>query len=260
MKNFKPTRLIPTAGLLLLTGTFGICTALSSCRRYNGKEAEQKRQEWKASLQDSIKQINRRCNEDSMRLTELYQKVEGIITDFTTVENPREVEPYYIYTPWKGKYPLTSTGLCARLMKNEKLELIAASKSRFSAIRVTVGQYSCETDVVPPDQALNYTANGLTTVSFTGEKADSVARLIADNYAADEGIPVKVEYLDPRVTGTLTLSPSAAQMIRRTYQLFDTQETVHRLEKDMTVGRHKIEILNRRIAMEEAKEKDKETK
>lgn len=219
----------------------------SSCRKYDGKEAAQQREDWKSSLSDSISNLSKAYSEDSVRLITLREDVARQIESFTTVDNPREVEAYYIYTPFKGKYPLTGAGVAARLLKNEALELVAASKARFSAIRVTAGGESAETEVVPPDQALNYTANGLTTVAFTGAKADSVAMLVA-NHAGEQ---VKVEYLNPGVVATLNLPADAREMIGATWKLYDEMCQSHLAEKSMGINSRKIEILRMTIAREE---------
>ena len=121
--------------------------SLSSCG-YDGAKAKADRDDWHTQMADSIKSLQKKASADSALLWGAE--------DFNIVDNPREVEPYYILSSWKGKYPLSGPGLAARVMKNEGLELIAASRSKFSAIRVSAGDDSATSETVEPDQPLNY--------------------------------------------------------------------------------------------------------
>ncbi len=114
---------------------------VSGCRKYSGEEAAQKRADWTASLHDSIAQVAAQRHTDSLRIEQLRAEMAENISRFTMVNNPREVEPYYILSAFKSQYPLKSTGIAARMMKNEQAEIIAAlSGGRFNAIRVTSPQ------------------------------------------------------------------------------------------------------------------------
>ncbi|MDE5551614.1 MAG: hypothetical protein K2I91_00285, partial [Muribaculaceae bacterium] len=102
--------------------------------------------------------------------------------------------------------------------------------------------------VVPPDQALNYTANGLTTVSFSGATADSISIVIS----GDGGEKI-VQYLNPGVTNTYKLSPDVRQLFDSTRSLYDTQRKLHRLERSISVNARKIEILKLTLQNENPK-------
>lgn len=219
---------------MILTAYASLYTGCGNAKR---EQIARERDEWALSLEDTLKNLQDSRTRDSIALVETRETVSRMIQNFTFVNNPREVEGYYLYTKFKESYPLKSTGLCARVLSNEGLELVAASKSRFCAIRATSGSATAETEVVPPDQALNYTAAGLTTVAFTGAKADSLAMLIA----SAEGAPVKIEYLNPAVTATYTLSPQQREEITATWNLYHNRCRTHLLEKSIANTARKIE-------------------
>lgn len=223
---------------------------LGACKKYNGEEAARQRQDWMQSLKDSIAAISAQRSADSLRLDDLRNRLAEDISAFSEVNNPREVEPYYILKAFRSQYPLTSTGIAARMMKNEQLELIAALKgARFNAIRVSAGGQSAQSPVVPADQALNYTAAGLTTVAFTGAQADSVAMLVSA--AMDQ--PVILEYLNNGSTvSRLTLSQSQKDWVGKTWDVCGNHMEARRLEKQSMLDSRKIEILKITLSQKES--------
>lgn len=235
-------RKLATPALLLLLGA----SILGGCRGYSGEKAREQREQWSNSLKDSIRVISEQRGRDSLQVVELQAKVEAEIGNFTMVNNPREVEPYYILSQYKGSYPLSATGIAARMMKNEQIELIAALSGRqFNAIRVEAAGESAESAVVPHDQALNYTANGLTTVAFTGAKADSVCDLISRNSGAD----ISLQYLqNGGVQSSVKLTPAQINWIEKTWSLCSAHKQTMILEKKMLSDSRKIEILKITLA------------
>ena len=155
--------------LIYFLMTASLIGTAAGCKKYTGEKAAAQRQEWLGSLRDSIATISAQRSADSVRLDELRTRITDEIGRFTQVANDREVEPYYILSAVKSQYPLSSTGIAARMMNNEQIELIAAlSGARFNAIRVSSGSETATSLTVPADQALNYTSGGLTTVAFKG--------------------------------------------------------------------------------------------
>lgn len=221
---------------------------LTACHKYDGRKAAEDREKWLSSLDDSIRIITEENKENAEEIVRLRESVTAQLQQFTTVDNPREVEPYYIYTPFKGKYPLTSTGIAVRMLRNESLEVVAASSKPFSAIRVINGDKEYTTPVIPPDQALNYTACGLTTVSFSGAPADSISMVISS--PGGENI---VQFLNPRVTNTYKPTKEVRQLFDSTLNLYDTQRKLHRLERSISVNARKIEILKLTLQNENPK-------
>lgn len=230
---------------ILLAGA--MILSLGACKKYDGEKSARQREGWIESLNDSIADISSRRASDSARIEQLREDIATRISDFATVDNPREVEPYYILKKFRGSYPLQSTGIAARMMKNEQIELVASLRGhRFDAIRVSVGGNTAESDVVPADQALNYTSGGLTTVSFTGAKADSICILVSGNQAAS----ISLSYLQNGVVRqSVTLSDSQKEWIASTWRVCGAEKEIHLLERRMLVDSRKIEIL--KITMNE---------
>lgn len=235
-----------------------LCLGGTGCKKYTGEKAAAQRQEWLASLRDSISTISAQRQADSVRLDELRTRLTDEIGRFTQVANAREVEPYYILSAFKSKYPLSSTGIAARMMNNEQIELIAAlSGSRFNAIRVSSGNATATSLTVPADQALNYTSGGLTTVAFTGPQADSISEVVG-SHRAD---PVRLDYLqNGSVAKSITLSADQKEWIAGTWDVCGAHEEARHLEKQLLVSGRKLEILKITLAQESAKAEDASAK
>lgn len=218
-----------------------ILSLASGCKNYDGKKAEKARNEWLDSLNDSIAILEKSRSEDSLQLERLRISVEEKIADFSTVNNPKEVEEYYILKSFRNSYPLENTGIAARILRNEGLEIIAAlSGARFNSIRANSADESCETHTVPPDQALNYYSGGLTTVAFSGPGADSLAMLISSRQSSE----ITLEYLENGVARkSIRLSDSQKRWIAGTWSLCKTQKRIHDLENSMLLSSRKIQIL-----------------
>lgn len=230
--------------------SLGICILMASgaCKRRNeAKERVQaEREKWEASLPDSLKAVERQTDSIRNEIEVLNHRLDAMIHTFNYVENPREVEGYYIAGAWAQDYPLKSTGLVARLSKNEKLELIAALSGgvHFNRIRVTAGTESAETSTVPHDQALNYRMANLNTVCFSDSAANSCARLIAESANSD----IKIVYLDgDRQTGALSYPKKDQQTMAETWNLYETRSTITRDERMLPMLAKKGAIINSKI-------------
>lgn len=240
MNNKLPLVLLT---LFLLSGV--------GCKKYTGEKAAAQRQEWLESLRDSITAISAQRSADSLRLEELRSQLSDEIGRFTQVANAREVEPYYILSQFKAKYPLSSTGIAARLMNNEQVELIAAlSGKHFNAIRINAGGASVTSQTVPADQALNYTSGGLTTVAFTGPQADSICEIVNSH----KGDQVKLEYLqNGGIANSINLTADQKEWIAGTWDVCGAHLEARRLENNILISGRKIEILKITLAQETAK-------
>lgn len=203
--------------------------ASSGCAPKKPEAAEQ-REKWLTSLNDSIAMYQNKLQTVNDSLQEARKRVGEIIGNFEYVNNPREVEGYYILNGWKNRYPLNQTGLVARVTEDERFELIATlTGAHFNEIGVTAGGMTVQSEVVPHDQALNYRANSLNTVCFTGPKADSIGALIASN----ESGRISVTYLNGSRTGSFKLPDNEKSMIAATWHLYHRQSSVHSLEKEL---------------------------
>lgn len=226
-----------------------------SCAKTKKSEAAIERENWLLSLNDSIADYQSRIAEAEQALTSIHNEIGEMIVNFDHVSNPKLVEGYYIYKGWSAKYPLTGTGIVARITQDEGFELIAAlSGGRFNRIRVTSGGSSAESNVVPHDQALNYRTETLNTVCFFGSAADSIGQLISGN----NGGTVTVEYLGDGKPGKHQLSPEEVKMIGATWKLFSSQRASHRLEREIPMLSRRIDVCRRMIEMNNSEADDSE--
>ena len=156
-------------GLSVKIAAVSLIALAAGCVSRNNEKGEQARAEYAQSLGDSIAGIERQIDSCNNNIGALRDHVGELLRDFTTVANPREAGSYIIMTPFKGRYPLKSTGLLARINDNGQFELIAAlSGKAFDQITVNGPSVTASSAVVPHDQALNYRTASLTTVSFIG--------------------------------------------------------------------------------------------
>lgn len=225
-----------------------ILTGIMGCRRKNeAKERVQaEREKWEASLPDSLKAVERQTDSIKAELKALTNSFDAMVHTFEYVDNPREVEGYYIAGAWKASYPQKSTGLVARITKGEKLELIAAlaGGAHFDRLRVETNGQSAETSVVPHDQALNYRMAGLNTVCFSDSAATSCARLIAENNGSD----VKIIYLEgDHQTGSLSYPKQAQSVMMSTWNLYEVRSRMARDERMIPMLAKKAVIISSKI-------------
>ena len=204
--------------------------ALSGCGNSKQTEAEQQRQKWLDSLNDSVALYQKQIETTTAQLSDVQNEVGRMVGDFDYVSNPREVEGYYIYKGWKGRYPLSVTGLVARVSEDERFELIATlSGTHFNQIAVSSDGETVSSDIVPHDQALNYRAGNLDRVCFTGDKADSIGMLIAQH----ESSAITTAFLEEKRTAGFQLPADQKQMVAATWRLYDMQKKAHLLEKEI---------------------------
>lgn len=226
--------------LMLLFVSLLICGCAK--KKSDGEKAQQN---YKLALEDSIKSQQRMVDSCNMVIDDLKGVIDSKIGDFAVVENPREVEGYYILKNWIGKYPLKVTGLVARISKSEQLELIAAAKGlTFDQILIESGDQSVESAVVPHDQALNYRLDGLTTVMFSGEKGYEIGEFVANNELND----VKMVFLEGgKVKGNWTLPADTKKMVSLTWLLSNSMKELNRNEMKVRMLHQKIDILRHHI-------------
>lgn len=225
-----------------------------ACRRNEAKERVQaQREAWEASLPDSLRLVERQTDSIRNEIHMLTQKTEELLPAFDYVENPREVEGYYIAKAWAPSYPLKSTGLVARLTKGEKLELIAAlgGGAYFNRIRVEANGDMAETSIVPHDQALNYRMSGLNIVCFSDSASNSCAELIS----AANGGSVNIYFYDgDRKTGSLKYPSTSQSIMGDTWNLYETRSKMLRDERMLPMLAKKGAILSDKIESLKSKE------
>lgn len=221
-----------------LLATLLLCGACA--RRVEKSSKAEEREQWIASLEDSVATLQKEASESEMRLDEATASVSEMLKDFEYVNNSREVEGYTILKGWSSRYPLASTGLVARITESEGLELVAAlSGGSFTRIEVSSGGESVSSATVPHDQALNYRALGLNTVAFFGQQADSVAAFISSHASSK----IELIFLENGVSGKITLPEANVSMISRTWELYRDRREVERLEKTLPLIQSKIRAI-----------------
>lgn len=224
----------------ILKSSLLILVALAAGCAKRADNAAEARADYSRSLSDSIAVIETQVDSCENQITELRDQVNGWLPDFTTVTNPREAGSYIILTSARKLYPLTGTGLVARINDSGQFELIAALASKpFDRISVNGPSVTASSETVPNDQALNYRTPALTTVLFSGERADSIGMLIADN----ELNPITVTYYQGGAVGSWKIPAENAKMISYTYLLYDTQRRLGKAERRLPMLREKINLL-----------------
>lgn len=199
-----------------------------------------RREAYTKALDDSIAAINAEIDSCANGVLELHDRTGQWLRDFTTVENPREVGSYMIYTSFRNRYPLTGTGLVARVTDMGEFQLIAALRNGvFDRIEVSSGETSLSSGTVPHDQALNYRTAGLTTVTFSGEKADSIGSFICDNEMQN----IKVSYCGNGVSGTWIMPEDYKKMVMATWMLYSSSRGARNLERREALLHQKLNLL-----------------
>lgn len=214
------------------------------CSRVKKTAAEEEREKWLYSLNDSIASYQKRIGEATVELDALHAEIGNMIVNFDHVSNPKLVEGYYIYKGWSYRYPLSSTGIVARITQDEGFEIIAAlSGGNFNQISVNAGGVEIESSVVPHDQALNYRTSTLNSVCFFGSAADSIGNLISDK-ANDT---VMLSFLNGTKTGSYTISADQKEMIAATWKLYKSQSEAHHIENEIPMLSKRIDVCRRML-------------
>lgn len=227
-------------GITALLSLFMIPVACTG----NRHAEDNARATYKLSLKDSVEALRMQIDSCNNTISELKQKQDVWLRDFTAVSSSREVEPYIILSDFRSKYPPKSTGLIARLAENGQFELVASlGGARFTSITVTAPDRSASSEIVIPDQALNYMAGGLNTVLFTGSKADSIGQLIADNQLN----PITVTFVGNGPVKVWKIPDDYSKMIMTTFQMYDTQKRINMLERRIPMLNRKISLLRSHI-------------
>ena len=227
------------SSLFLLAMTLA---SICSCKKVVKPESAEKREAWLETLNDSINIYQHKMDSLTDVLKEDNERLGEMLAKFEHVNNSREVTGYYILKSWKSRYPLTSTGIVARLNEDEKLEVIAAlSGGSFTGIRLESGGNVFSSERVPHDQAFNYKSGSLNTVCFSGNQADSIAQFIARNCNND----IKLTFLENNATGNIKSPGDEKNMISETWNLYNTRKESKENEKLISLYAGKIAGCNK---------------
>lgn len=238
----KKTYSVPSVASVAVLLCFAACGG--------GNEAKERvraeREAWEASLPDSLRLAEAQQDSLKSEIDRLGKEVDALLPQFKYIDNPREVEGYYMADAWTGAYPLAKTGLVARITKGEQLELIAALSggAHFDRIRVQTPDATAESSTVPYDQALNYRMSGLNTVCFSDSAASECARVIAT--AGTQ--PVKITYLNgDRPSGQFPYPARDVSLMTLTWNLFDARSQMTHDERMIPLLAKKAAIIQQRI-------------
>lgn len=225
----KLLKVLPIALLMIVAG--------ASCT--NKKNTKDASGDYARSLSDSIAIVQQQIDSCQTAIEDARTQIEEWLPDFETVTNPREAGSYMIYRAVRNSYPLQHTGITARIDDAGILELIAALDTPFDQIGAVTDTESVDSDVVPNDQALNYRTANLTTVMFSGQKANDVAKFIADNQLN----AVRVNYYSGgRNLLSRKIPEGELKAIMATWMLYDAQTKLQQLERRQAMLGEKVKI------------------
>lgn len=227
----------PVAALLAVSLLSPACV-----RKVEKSDKAIEREQWKASLQDSIKDVTQEIASTEKQLDYLHEKIGTLLSGFRHVDNPREVEGYTILEGWQNRYPLKTTGIAARITEGEGFEIVAAlAGGTFDAIGVESGGESAVTSSVPHDQALNYRMQGLNTVAFTAGKGDTVG-----NFVSSASGDVTLVYLSGgKRVKSVPLNAETRRMLTDTWELYSSQHEAEAMERRIPMLNSKLQAIRR---------------
>ena len=225
----------------------------SSCSQVRKTEAEKEREAWIEGFTDSIEYYQKQKELVQQNLDKENNSIASLMQQFEMVRNPREVSGYYIYKGWNNRLPFTSTGIYARINENEKLEMIATlGGATFNKIGVGEGSDVFFTETVPHDQAFNYRHERYNTVYFSGGKADTVAMFIYNHRNENPTI----YFYEGNKKYPYKLPSEQKSMISETWQLYEAQLNIRKLQKELWICSKKIETFRRIMEMQNMKEEN----
>lgn len=223
---------IGIAFLLILLMTSGACKKLKT------PDALKEREEWISSFKDSIDACKQNIEISELQLQDINKRISSLMNEFAYVSNPRQVAGYYILKDWEKKIPLKTTGIYARLTEENTLELIASlTGANFEQISVESEGDRIESAIVKHDQALNYRQNNLTTVCFYGAATDSIAVFIYGY----KGSKIKLDFIQGKSVKNIDIPGDEKAMIAKTWELFEAQQEIKLLEKEIWISSKKID-------------------
>ena len=220
----------------------GILLLLSACGSKKESETRNSHKAWIESFQDSISNYKKLISENDEKLSECNLKINELLENFEYISNPKMVEGYYIVKGWNSKLPFTSTAVYARINEGESLEVIATlAGGVFDKITVSDSNSEASSGVVPNDQALNYRHSGYTTVCFSGEGAENIAKFIAENKHRE----LKLSFLEYSTKKQYVIPESQKEMIATTWNLFEIQKRQKEYQKMLWYYSRKIDTFVR---------------
>lgn len=213
-----------------------------SCSRVKKPAAQIEREKWIESFNDSVKIYKERSESASKEIGQLHDEATEQLKNFEFVNGSKEGTGFYIYKGWRGRMPLQSSGLTARISEKEQLEIMATfTGGIFTQMVVSDGSSKYTTHIITYDKAVANRVGDRCSVGYFGASADSIAMIVADISTN----PISISYLNGKTIGTITLPADQKNMILETYRLYQTLSAVHKMEKDISVYSKKIDIFRK---------------
>lgn len=222
------------------------------CVKIKKTDAEYERDNWIAGFTDSIEYYQKRKSQIEIALQDINSQIVSQLNDFEMIKKPREVSGYYLLKGWSSKIPFSSTGIYARINENEKIELIATlAGSTFNQIEVGSGDSNFFSEVMRHDQAFNFRHERFNTVYFSGGKADTIAQFIAGHY----NDKIDLKFLEGKIRKNFQIPENEKNMIRKTWNLYNSQVEARKLQKELFISSKKIDTFHRLLDAHEEKTK-----
>lgn len=220
-----------------------ICSCSGENKKSNGpSQASRDHAAWRASLTDSIDSLSALSESLQTQLMQSRTVLDSLAAEFDVVNNPTLVEKYRVAKGWKNYDSTSSTGIVARLLEDNTIELVATlAGGNFNQLSFSANGNSVTTDAVAPDGANNNTIGNVCRVAFCGNKAADVAEFVAHNISSE----IKMSYMrSGRSVNTVTLSAAQKKMIAATYNLNDALAATRNIERQLPVIFKKLELFS----------------
>lgn len=203
---------------------------------------------WRASLTDSVDSLHNLYDIDALRIDTLHMAIEKTATKFVEVSDPMLVEKYKVLNGWQGYDTTSGTGVLARLLEDDTIELVVTSTAgKFSSITLSSEGESVSAGPVERGGALNATVGNVNRVAFNN--AESVAEFVWNH----QGRPVTMRFSNG---ASIALSENQKNMIGQTWYLLNLQKELNELERHQVVIYNKIELFKSEVAKDSVSYRD----
>lgn len=231
--------IIPAAAIL-----FASCGAGGGSANRGPSKAYKDHKAWRVSLTDSVDSLRNLYDQNIDKIDELHSEFELAAIQFDVVSDPILVEKYRVLKGWKGYDPYAGTGVVARLLEDNTIELVVSCASgKFSSVTFESGAESVSSENVPEGNALNTTMGGVCRVAFNN--ASSLAEFV---YTHKED-NVLLRFSNGK---SISLSPKQKAMIAATWHLLYTHRMLNELEARQVVVYNKLNLFESEVAKDTA--------
>lgn len=231
-KNFL---ILPVAGILLIA-----CADKKDHAAEGATKAYRDHKAWRASLKDSVDSLKVLYDLNIEQTDVLHSEFEQSVSLFDVISDPVLVEKYRVLKGWKGYDSTAGTGVLARLLEDNTIELIVScAGERFTSITLESESQKVASETVPEGNALNTTIGSVCRVAFNN--AAPLAEFVYDH--KDENVLLRFSN-----GKSIVLTSGQKNMIAATWHLLSTQKRLNELEAQQIVLYNKINIFESEVA------------